>query len=127
MLATVTHFGCLNILINNVSVIEAHSTALTVDLDEWTQGLEINITSMMLMAKFAIVEMVKNKPHKGTMRGNIVNMGSVVGLQGGTASLLYPTSKGAMINMTRAMAAHHAVDGVQVNCVCPSKMEMDQN
>jgi NAD(P)-dependent dehydrogenase (short-subunit alcohol dehydrogenase family) len=46
-------------------------------------------------------------------------MASVAGLKGGTPHLLYPTSKGAVVNMTRAMAAHHAKDGVRVNCVCP--------
>ena len=46
-------------------------------------------------------------------------MGSVAGIRGGTPHLLYPTAKGAVVNMTRAMAAHHAADGIRVNCVCP--------
>ncbi|KAF4485334.1 2-(S)-hydroxypropyl-CoM dehydrogenase [Colletotrichum fructicola Nara gc5] len=49
-------------------------------------------------------------------------MGSVAGLKGGTPHLLYPTSKGAIVNMTRAMAAHHAGDGIRVNCVCPGML-----
>jgi len=48
-----------------------------------------------------------------------VNLGSVAGLRGGTPNLLYPTTKGAVVNMTRAMAAHHGKDGIRVNCVCP--------
>ena len=43
----------------------------------------------------------------------------MAGLIGGTPSLLYPTSKGAVVNMTRAMAAHHGVEGIRVNCVAP--------
>ena len=46
-------------------------------------------------------------------------MGSVAGIKGGTPHLLYPTSKGAVVNMTRAMAFHHGQDGIRVNCVCP--------
>ena len=38
---------------------------------------------------------------------------------GGNPSLLYPTTKGAIIQMTRAMAAHHGQEGIRVNCVCP--------
>jgi NAD(P)-dependent dehydrogenase (short-subunit alcohol dehydrogenase family) len=57
--------------------------------------------------------------NEGELKGSIVNMGSVAGLKGGTPHLLYPTSKGAVVNMTRAMAAHHAKDGIRVNCVCP--------
>jgi len=36
--------------------------------------------------------------------------------------LLYPTSKGAVVNMTRAMAVHHAPSGIRVNCVCPGML-----
>jgi NAD(P)-dependent dehydrogenase (short-subunit alcohol dehydrogenase family) len=47
-------------------------------------------------------------------------MASVAGMKGGTPHLLYPTSKGAIVNMTRAMAANHAPDAIRVICVCPS-------
>jgi NAD(P)-dependent dehydrogenase (short-subunit alcohol dehydrogenase family) len=85
-------------------------------MEEWAKGLEVNVTSMVLMAKYAIPHMKKNK---GQWKGSIVNMGSVAGIKGGTPHLLYPTTKGAVVNMTRAMAAHHAKDGIRVNCVCP--------
>jgi NAD(P)-dependent dehydrogenase (short-subunit alcohol dehydrogenase family) len=38
---------------------------------------------------------------------------------GGNPSLLYPTTKGAVIQMTRAMAAHHGQENIRVNCICP--------
>jgi NAD(P)-dependent dehydrogenase (short-subunit alcohol dehydrogenase family) len=41
---------------------------------------------------------------------------------GGHPALLYPTSKGAVISMTRAMAAHHGREGIRVNCICPGFM-----
>lgn len=75
--------------------------------------MRVNVTSMMLMAKYTIPEMRK------TGAGAIVNIASVAGLVGGTASLLYPTSKGAVVNMTRAMASHHGIEGIRVNCVAP--------
>jgi NAD(P)-dependent dehydrogenase (short-subunit alcohol dehydrogenase family) len=109
-------FGQLDILVNNVGIGGAPGTAVDVDMEAWAKGLEINVTSMVQMAKYAIPAMLKNE---GEMKGNIVNMGSVAGLKGGTPHLLYPTSKGAVVNMTRAMAAHHAADGIRVNCVCP--------
>lgn len=116
-------FNRLDILVNNVGIIGARGTAPDVDVSQWAQGLEVNVTSMMLMVKFAVGAMRANAPREdeGYIRGSIVNMGSVAGLQGGTPSLLYPTSKGAVINMTRAMAAHHARDGIRVNCVCPGE------
>ena len=71
---------------------------------------------MVVMAKHAVPAMARNE---GEIKGSIVNMGSVAGLKGGTPHLLYPTSKGAVVNMTRAMAAHYASAGIRVNCVCP--------
>ncbi|KYK58168.1 short-chain type dehydrogenase [Drechmeria coniospora] len=114
-------FGRVDILINNVGILGGRGTATDVDVQEWTRGLEVNVTSMMLMAKHAIPAMAANEPTAadGGIRGSIVNLGSVAGLRGGTPSLLYPTSKGAVVNMTRAMAAHHGPQGIRVNCVCP--------
>jgi NAD(P)-dependent dehydrogenase (short-subunit alcohol dehydrogenase family) len=109
-------FGRLDILINNVGISGASGTAVEVDMEQWSKSLEINVSSMVLMAKYAVPAMEKNA---GEAKGAIVNMGSVAGLKGGTPHLLYPTSKGAVVNMTRAMAAHHASQGVRVNCVCP--------
>ncbi|KAF5017610.1 hypothetical protein F66182_10436 [Fusarium sp. NRRL 66182] len=112
-------FGRLDILVNNVGIGGAPGTAIDVDMSSWAAGLEVNVSSMVLMAKYAIPAMAKNQ---GEIRGSIVNMGSVAGLKGGTPHLLYPTAKGAVVNMTRAMAAHHAKDGIRVNCVCPGML-----
>ena len=46
-----------------------------------------------------------------------MNLASVAGIRGGNPHLLYPTSKGAIVNMTRAMAHQHAKEGIRVNCV----------
>ncbi len=109
-------FGRLDILVNNVGIGGAVGTAVEVDMAQWAKGLEVNVSSMVLMAKYAVPAMARNE---GELKGSIVNMGSVAGLKGGTPHLLYPTSKGAVVNMTRAMAAYHAQDGLRVNCVCP--------
>lgn len=111
--AAIEQWGRLDILVNNVGVGAPAGTAVEVDLEAWNNGLLINVTSMMLMSKFAIPEMIKSGA------GSIINMSSVEGMRGGMPYLLYPTSKGAIINMTRAMAAHHGKDNIRVNCICP--------
>ena len=111
--ATVKAWGRLDILVNNVGIGGPPGTAVEVDLAAWNHGLLVNVTSMMLMAKYAIPEMRKQGA------GAIVNVASVAGLLGGHPSLLYPTSKGAVVNMTRAMAAHHGNEGIRVNCMAP--------
>ncbi|KAJ5083479.1 hypothetical protein N7456_012906 [Penicillium angulare] len=115
----VEKFGRLDILVNNVGIGGAAGTAIEVDMAEWAKGMEVNVSSMVQMAKFAIPAMKRNEEES---KGSVVNMGSVAGLKGGTPHLLYPTAKGAIVNMTRAMAAHHADDGIRVNCVCPGML-----
>ncbi|KAE8343394.1 hypothetical protein BDV24DRAFT_172795 [Aspergillus arachidicola] len=118
-----TTFNRLDILVNNVGISGAAGTAVDVDMEEWAKSLEVNVSSMVLVSKYAIPAMMKNERDEYSgMRGNIVNMGSVAGLRGGTPHLLYPTSKGAVVQLTRAMAAHHAPDGIRVNCVCPGML-----
>ncbi len=79
----------------------------------WDKGWRINVTSMMLMAKFAIPEMRKHKS------GAIINIASIDGLRGGNPNVFYSASKGAVVNMTRSMAAHHGPEGIRVNCIAP--------
>ena len=110
---TVRRWGRLDVLVNNVGIGGPPGTAVDVDLDEWDRALRVNVTSMVLMARSAIPEM------RRAGAGSIVNLGSVAGLTGGHANLLYPTSKGAVVQMTRAMAAQHGEEGIRVNCVCP--------
>jgi NAD(P)-dependent dehydrogenase (short-subunit alcohol dehydrogenase family) len=112
----VAKFGRVDVLVNNVGIGGAKGTALEANLEEWNHGLLVNVTSMMLMAKYAIPEIIRQGG------GAIVNIASVAGLKGGTPNLLYPTSKGAVVNMTRAMAVHYARDGIRVNCVCPGML-----
>ncbi|MBK1661632.1 SDR family NAD(P)-dependent oxidoreductase [Paracraurococcus ruber] len=111
--AATARWGRLDALVNNVGIGGPPGTAEEVDLEAWAQGLLVNVTSMMLMAKYAVPAM------RASGGGAIVNIGSVAGLRGGHPHLLYPTSKGAVVNMTRAMAVHHAKDRIRVNCICP--------
>jgi NAD(P)-dependent dehydrogenase (short-subunit alcohol dehydrogenase family) len=110
---TVDRWGRLDVLVNNVGIAGPPGTAVEVDIAEWERALRVNVTSMVIMAKHAIPEMIRSGG------GSIVNLSSVAGLTGGHPSLLYPTSKGAIVNLTRAMAAHHGRDGIRVNAVAP--------
>lgn len=103
----------LDILVNNVGISGPPGTALDVDLEEWETAMRVNVTSMVIMARHAIPEMLEGGG------GSIVNLASVAGVTGGHPSLLYPTSKGAVVNLTRAMAAHHGAQGIRVNAVAP--------
>jgi NAD(P)-dependent dehydrogenase (short-subunit alcohol dehydrogenase family) len=111
--ATVDAWGRLDILVNNVGIGGPIGNAVDVDIAAWDAAMRVNVTSMMLMAKHAIPEMRKRRA------GAIVNIASIDGLRGGNPSLFYSTSKGAVVNMTRSMAAHHGPEGIRVNCIAP--------
>jgi NAD(P)-dependent dehydrogenase (short-subunit alcohol dehydrogenase family) len=110
---TVEAWGSLDILVNNVGITGPGGTAVDVDPEAWDAAMRVNVTSMMLMAKAAIPAMIKSGG------GSIINLTSIAGMLGGHPSLLYPTSKGAIINLTRSMASHHGRDGIRVNCIAP--------
>jgi NAD(P)-dependent dehydrogenase (short-subunit alcohol dehydrogenase family) len=110
---TLDAWGRLDILVNNVGTSRIRGTAEDVDLDEWDHGLRVNLTSIVLMTRFAAPAM------RRCGGGSIINIGSITGLHGGHINLLYPTTKGAILNLTRTMAGQLGADGIRVNCIAP--------
>ena len=111
--AAADNWGRVDVLVNNVGIGGPPGNAVDVDAQAWETAMRINVTSMMLMAKFAI-------PQKRKVGGgSIINIASIDGLRGGNQNLLYTTSKGAVVNMTRAMAAQHGPENIRVNCIAP--------
>ncbi|GIG68341.1 SDR family NAD(P)-dependent oxidoreductase [Phytomonospora endophytica] len=105
-------FGGLDVLVNNAGIIR-RSTVLDITEDDWDLVMAVNVKSVMLMSRFAIPHLV------AAGGGSIVNTGSGWGIKGGGQAVSYCASKGAVVNLTRAMAIDHGPDGIRVNCVCP--------
>ncbi|HEY1176093.1 MAG TPA: SDR family oxidoreductase [Phytomonospora sp.] len=105
-------FGGLDILVNNAGIIR-RSTVLDITEDDWDLVMAVNVKSVMLMSRFAIPHLV------AAGGGSIVNTGSGWGIKGGGQAVSYCASKGAVVNLTRAMAIDHGPDKIRVNCVCP--------
>src|SRR5215469_8488557 len=74
---TVDEWGRLDVLVNNVGIAGPPGTAVEVDIAEWERAMRVNVTSMVIMAKHAIPEMIR------VGGGSIVNLSSVAGLTGG--------------------------------------------
>lgn len=106
-------WGRVDILVNNVGISGPPGDATVLDLDAWDHGMQVNVKSMVMMTRHAVPEMRKQGG------GAIVNLASIAGIQGGHPGLLYATTKGAIVQMTRAMAAHHGGDLIRVNAVAP--------
>ena len=109
---TVATFGGLDILFNNAGIV-SRTNVLTITENEWDQVMDVNVKSIFLMSKYAIPHMEKRG------EGTIINVSSGWGLKGGGNAISYCASKGAVTNMTRAMAIDHGAKNIRVNAVCP--------
>jgi NAD(P)-dependent dehydrogenase (short-subunit alcohol dehydrogenase family) len=104
--------GGLEILFNNAGIIR-RATVLQTTEAEWDHVMAVNIKSVYLLSKFAIPIMARSGG------GAIINTASGWGLVGGRQAVSYCASKGAVVNMTRAMALDHGDQNIRVNCICP--------
>jgi NAD(P)-dependent dehydrogenase (short-subunit alcohol dehydrogenase family) len=108
----IERFGRLDILFNNAGIV-CRADVLGTTEDEWDRVMDVNVKSIFLMSKYAVPLMAKQGG------GAIVNTGSGWGIKGGRNAVSYCASKGAVVNMTRAMAIDHGPLNIRVNCVCP--------
>lgn len=109
---TVARYGRLDILFNNAGIV-TQGTAETTSLETWQLTLDLNVTAVWQMSRLVL-------PYFRTQGGGvIINNASDWGLVGGTDALAYCVSKGAVVQMTRAMALDHAHENIRINAVCP--------
>lgn len=113
---TVARFGALHVLVNSAGMIH-HADALETSDDLWRRHMAINVDALFYLSRAAVRHM---KAHGG---GAIVNISSEWGLVGAERAVAYCASKGAVVQITRAMALDHAADGITVNAVCPGGVD----
>ena len=109
---TVMQFGGLHVLVSNAGI-APEGTVVDGRLEDWEKTMAVNAGGVFHGARAAMPYLIQS-------RGNIVNTASVSGLGGDWSLAFYNASKGAIVNLTRAMAMDHGKDGVRVNAVCPS-------
>lgn len=109
---TVETFGKLDILFNNAGIGDLHPTD-ELSFEHWQRTISVNLDGVFLVAKHAIRAMKKNGS------GSIVNTASILGHVGDAQVASYAASKGAVANLTRALAVEFAQDNIRVNAVCP--------
>jgi NAD(P)-dependent dehydrogenase (short-subunit alcohol dehydrogenase family) len=105
-------FKGLDIVVNAAGIIVRRSV---VDLEEadWDRVMGVNAKSVYLICKHAIPLMM------WAGGGSVINISSGWGLVGGPDAAVYCASKGAVVQLTRAMAIDFGAQNVRVNCICP--------
>ncbi|NEM91027.1 SDR family NAD(P)-dependent oxidoreductase [Galbitalea soli] len=110
--AVAERFGGIDIVVNNAGIGAQGSIADASD-DEWMRVLSINVVGIARVSRAAL-------PHlRASSAAAIVNTCSIAATAGLPQRAVYSASKGAVLSLTRAMAADHLREGIRVNCVNP--------
>lgn len=109
---TAARYGRLDIVVNNAGI-GAQGSVELVDDAEWARVLSINVTGMARVSSAALPYLRRSDA------AAIVNVASIAATAGLPERALYSASKGAVLALTRAMAADHLREGIRVNCVNP--------
>jgi len=114
--AVVARYGRLDVLVNNAGIGAAGTVADNPD-EEWLRVLNLNVVGVARVTRAAL-------PHlRRSPSAAVVNTCSIAATAGLPQRALYSASKGAVLSLTRAMAADHVREGIRVNCVNPGTVD----
>jgi 3-oxoacyl-[acyl-carrier protein] reductase len=124
---TVKHFGRIDILVANHGVWPADDVPIEKMTDEqWRNTLSINLDAVFGLVKHTVAQ-IKSQPRTGSTAGHIVLISSTSGQRGEAFHADYSASKGAIISMTKTLAAELASAGIYVNSVAPGWVDTDMS
>ncbi len=113
--STVAEHGAIDVLVTAAGTIHRADSLGTSD-DDWRRVMGINVDGMFFLCRAALRHMTT------AGSGAIVNFGSIWGGVGSAGSTAYCVSKGAVHQLTRALALDHAEQGIRVNAVAPGEV-----
>ena len=118
---TVQLLGRIDVLVNNAGIVH-RGTALETSDDDFARIMAVNVEAVFRFSRAAVKRMIAQFEKDGR-GGTIVNIASDWAFVAGRGELAYCTSKGAVVQMTRALALDHARQGIRVNAVAPGDVE----
>jgi NAD(P)-dependent dehydrogenase (short-subunit alcohol dehydrogenase family) len=107
--------GGLDIVVNSAGIIY-HATAEETTDEQWLETMKVNVNGMFYVCRAAL-------PHLRASKGTIVNIASDAALTGSHHLTAYCASKGAVLQMTRAMALDYAREGIRIVPICPGDVD----
>ena len=111
-------FGRIDILVNNAGIIRRAAAADYGDT-EWDEVIEVNLSAVFRLSRAAATGMLERKS------GKIINIASLLSFQGGIRVPAYAAAKGAVAQLTKALANEWAASGVNVNAIAPGYFVTD--
>jgi meso-butanediol dehydrogenase/(S,S)-butanediol dehydrogenase/diacetyl reductase len=113
MAAVAEQHSRLDVLVNNAGILFLGDSQACTD-EQWDATMAVNVSAVFRLSRAAVPVMAAQSGG-----GCIINIASDWGLVAAEQAVAYGTSKGAIVQLTRSMAADHARQGIRVNAVCP--------
>jgi len=115
---TIRELGSVDILVNNAGFLR-RAPAVDYSMQDWSDVLKVDLDAVFRLSQLAGRHMLAQG------RGKIINIASVLSFQGGVFVPSYAAAKGAVAQLTKALANEWASRGVNVNGIAPGYMETD--
>ena len=115
---TIRHFGGLTTLVNNAGVLHT-GTAEQISEEQWNETFNVNVRGVWQLSTSALPYL---RQQGG---GSIINIASVLGINGARYRAAYASSKGAVVLLTKCMAIDHGHENIRVNAICPGFVETE--
>jgi len=117
----VAHFGQIDVLVNTVGGFRAGTPLHETPLDTFDFLVNLNARTVYIAAQAVLPTMLTQG------RGKIISIAARPGLEGRENQAAYSASKAAVIRLTESMAAEYRMQGINVNCIVPGKIDTPQN
>ena len=116
--SVINDYGKIDILVNNAGITR-DSLVLRMKNNQWDDVLNTNLKGAFYATKSVLRSMMKNK------YGRIINITSIVGLQGNSGQSNYSASKAGLIGFSQSVAKEVASRGITINCIAPGWIETE--
>jgi NAD(P)-dependent dehydrogenase (short-subunit alcohol dehydrogenase family) len=118
--AAISAFGAIKVLVNAAATDDPNGSVLEVSPADWERVFSVNVTGAYLMSRAVLPSMIASGG------GSIIHVASQLGRVGAPRRAPYCASKGAIIQLAKAMAVDHAADNIRVNALSPGAAETDR-